>query len=158
MQTSIWKGFSFGLTSSIITTLGLIIGLNSTSHSKLVVLGGIIVIAIADSLSDSLAMHISEESESIHTIQQTWSAAFSTFFSKAIFALSFIIPVLMFELNIAIIASIIWGLLVLSLLSFFIAKKEKTNPLNAIFSHLSIAVIVIIVSHYIGILVNLILV
>jgi hypothetical protein len=59
-----WKvGLSFGLTSGIITTLGLMVGLNSSTNSKLVVIGGIMTIAIADSPSDALGIHVSEESE-----------------------------------------------------------------------------------------------
>jgi len=63
-------GFSFGLTSGIITTLGLMVGLNAGTHSKLVVIGGILTIAIADAFSDALAIHISEESENRHTAKQ----------------------------------------------------------------------------------------
>lgn len=62
MKLSLRKGFSFGLTSAAITTLGMIIGLDSAMHSKLVVIGGILSIAVADSFSDALGIHISEES------------------------------------------------------------------------------------------------
>ena len=48
MKTSTIKGVSFGLTSGIITTLGMMVGLNFSTGSKLVVLGGILTIAIAD--------------------------------------------------------------------------------------------------------------
>jgi len=61
MKNSIKKGLGFGLTSGIITTLGLMIGLYFSTKSMLAVIGGIIIIAVADSLSDSLGMHISEE-------------------------------------------------------------------------------------------------
>ncbi len=50
MKAQIRKGFGFGLTSGIITTLGLIVGLHSSTHSKLAVIGGVIIIAIADAL------------------------------------------------------------------------------------------------------------
>jgi len=52
MKRSFRIGFSFGLTSGIITTLGLMVGLYSSTNSQLVVIGGILTIAIADSLSD----------------------------------------------------------------------------------------------------------
>ena len=52
IKKSLKIGLSFGLTSGVITTLGLLVGLNSSTHSKMVVLGGILVIAIADALSD----------------------------------------------------------------------------------------------------------
>ena len=39
-----WKtGLSFGLTSGVITTLGLMVGLHAGTHSRAVVLGGMYV-------------------------------------------------------------------------------------------------------------------
>lgn len=67
MKISIRKGLGFSLTSGIITTLGLIIGLNAGTGSKIVIIGGILTIAIADALSDSLGVHMSEESGSKRT-------------------------------------------------------------------------------------------
>lgn len=151
MRISIRKGLGFGLTSGIITTLGLIVGLNSGTHSKLVILGSILIIAIADASSDALGMHISEESGSKKTTRkQVWESTASTFLFKFIFALSFIIPILIFELQTAIIISIVWGLLLLALFSFYIAKQKNMNPLKSIFEHLIIAVIVIIITHLLG--------
>jgi cytochrome c biogenesis protein CcdA len=82
-------GLSFGLTSAIITTLGLMIGLISGTESKIVVIGGILTIAIADAFSDALGIHLSEESESKHTRKEIWEATLATFFFKAMFGLSF---------------------------------------------------------------------
>jgi VIT1/CCC1 family predicted Fe2+/Mn2+ transporter len=154
MNHSVKTGFSFGLTSGIITTLGLIVGLHSGTHSQLVVLGGILFIAIADAFSDSLGIHISEESESKHTGKEIWQSTASTFLSKFVFALTFIVPVLMFELSTAIIISIVWGLFVLSIFSFKIAKQERKKPWKVIVEHLIIAIIVIILTHYIGDLIS----
>jgi len=149
MKKSIRTGFSFGLTSGIITTLGLMIGLNSATNSKLVVIGGIITIAIADSLSDSLGIHISEESQGTKT-KQVWESTIATFLSKLIFALTFIIPVLLLTLTTAIIISIIWGLLLISILSFYIAEKRNVSPWKIVAEHVLIAVVVIIATHYVG--------
>lgn len=150
MKTSIKKGFGFGLTSGIITTLGLIVGLNSSTHSKIIVIGGIILIAIADALSDSLGMHISEEAENTHTKKEIWQATITTFLSKFIFALTFIIPVLLFQLSTAIIISIIWGLSLISIFSYYIARKENIKPYKAILEHLVITIIVVTITSYIG--------
>ncbi len=149
MKKSFRIGLSFGLTSGIITTLGLIVGLNSSTHSKLVILGGILIIAIADALSDALGIHVSEESEN-KSQKNVWQSTFSTFLSKFVFALTFIIPILLFELLTAIIVSIVWGLFLLSILSFYIAKKRKVKPWKVIIEHLVIAVIVIIATHLVG--------
>ena len=151
MNHSIKVGFSFGLTSGIITTLGLMVGLHSGTHSKIVVLGGILTIAIADSLSDAMGIHVSEESENRHTAREVWESTIATFSSKFVFALSFIIPVLLFsDLSTAIIVSIIWGFSILSILSYSMAIKQKTKPWRPVVEHLIIATLVIVLTHYAG--------
>jgi len=155
MKTSIRKGLGFGLTSGIITTLGLIVGLNSGTHSKTIILGGILVIAVADAFSDALGIHISEESgrKTIKT-KEIWESTISTFIFKLVFALSFIIPILFFQLKTAVIISIIWGLFLLAIFSFYIAKQKNLNPTKAIAEHLIIAILVIIITNFIGSFVN----
>ena len=150
MKHSLKIGFSFGLTSAIITTLGLIVGLHSGTHSKTVILGGILTIAIADAFSDALGIHVSEESEIKHTKKEIWLSTFSTFFAKLFFALTFVIPILAFELSTAIVASVIWGLFMLSILSLTISKEKKENPWESIAEHLIIALVVIIITHFVG--------
>ena len=81
MKISIRKGVGFGLTSGIITTLGLIVGLNAGTHSKIVVIAGILTIAIADAFSDSMGIHISEESgHKNKSSKEIWESTISTFF------------------------------------------------------------------------------
>jgi VIT1/CCC1 family predicted Fe2+/Mn2+ transporter len=150
MKHSLKVGFSFGLTSGIITTLGLMVGLNSGTHSRLAVIGGILTIAIADAFSDALGIHISEESENKHTAKEIWQSTLATFFSKFFFALTFLIPVLLFSLTTAVIVSIVWGLLALSTLSYRMAKAQKARPSGVIGEHVGIAVVVIIATHLIG--------
>jgi VIT1/CCC1 family predicted Fe2+/Mn2+ transporter len=159
IKESIRKGFGFGLTSGIITTLGLIIGLAAGTHSRLAVLGGILTIAFADGLSDALGIHISEESSqkgksNKKNKKEIWESTFSTLFSKIIFALTFLIPVLLFELNAALIISVIWGFSLIIFFSCYIAKREKTKPFSVIAEHLIIAIIVIVLSKIIGNLIS----
>lgn len=150
MRHPIRTGISFGLTSGIITTLGLIVGLHSGTHSKIVVIGGILIIAIADAFSDAFGIHISEESENIHTAKEIWESTIYTFLSKFIFTLIFVVPLLLFELSIAIIISVILGLLILSIFNFIIAREQKRRPWKVIAEHLIIALVVIIITHYVG--------
>lgn len=150
MKHSLKTGFSFGLTSGVITTLGLMVGLHSGTGSKFVVIGGILTIAIADAFSDALGIHISEEGENKHTTKEIWESTIATFLSKFVFALTFVVPVLLFQLSTAIIVSVIWGLLLLGIFSFQIAKEQKIKPWKVIIEHLVIALIVIIITHYLG--------
>lgn len=150
MKLSIRKGFSFGLTSGIITTLGLIVGLHSSTHSAIVVIGGIFVIAIADALSDALGIHISEESENKHKEKEIWESTIATFLSKFIFALTFIVPVFLLPLSTAIVVSVAWGMLLIAVFSYYMARQQNVKPYKAVLEHLIIAITVVVVTHYVG--------
>ena len=151
MKISIRKGFGFGLTSGIITTLGLIMGLYSATAEKNIVLGGILIIALADALSDALGVHVSEESESKNTTKQIWESTLATFISKLVVALTFIIPVLLFDLTTAVWLSVCWGLSLIVFFSYFISRKQgPKSSAYVIFEHLIIAVFVLIATYYIG--------
>jgi len=150
MKHSLKTGFSFGLTSGIITTLGIIVGLHSGTHSRLVIIGGILTIAIADAFSDALGIHISEESENKHTTIEIWESTLSTFVAKFLFAMTFVIPILFLSLTTAIIVSVVWGLSLLGIFSFYIAKEQKVKPWKVIMEHLFIALAVVGITHYVG--------
>ncbi|MBS3164701.1 hypothetical protein J4439_04690 [Candidatus Woesearchaeota archaeon] len=148
MRHSIEVGLSFGLTSAVITTLGLMVGLSGTSPR--LVLGGILLIAIADSASDALGIHISEESENRHSAREIWESTAATFFAKFLVALTFVVPVLFLELAIAVRVNIAWGLLLLTAVSYYLARREGQHPGGVIAEHLVIAVLVVIVSRTLG--------
>lgn len=155
MKNSAMKGVSFGLTSGIITTLGMMIGLYAGTKSRLVVVGGILSIAVADSFSDALGIHIAEESEKKNTEKEIWASTLATFISKLVFASLFIIPVILLKLSTAIIVSIVAGLLLLAGLSYIIAREKEENPFFVIIEHLLIAVVVIVITYYVGVGVSL---
>jgi len=143
-------GLFFGATSGVITTLGLITGLNAGTHSMTAVIGGIFVIAVADSMSDALGIHLAEESDPNATTHHIWSATISTFVNKFIFAISFAVPLLLLPLDQAVIASLLWGMLVIIVLSYFLARAQKASPVLIVAEHLGIAILVVVLSHLIG--------
>lgn len=109
MKTA-WKtGISFGLTSGVITTLGLMVGLHSGTHSRAIVIGGILTIAIADAMSDALGIHVSEESKNSGPTRLIWEATLATFAAKFLVSLTFVVPVIFGPLEHAIVMSIVWG-------------------------------------------------
>jgi len=150
MKHSIKIGLSFGLTSGIITTLGLMVGLHSSTHSKMVVIGGVLTIAIADALSDALGIHLSEESENVHSEREIWESTVVTFLSKFVFSAMFVIPVLIFELTTAVGVSVVIGLCLLGIFSYSMAKSQHVKPHIAVLEHISIAISVVILTHYVG--------
>ena len=144
-------GLFFGATSGVITTIGLIVGLNSGTQSITAVLGGIMVIAVADAMSDALGIHLAEEANPDTDHMHVWAATIVTFLTKFIFSISFAIPLLLLPLVTAVIASVVWGLLVIVVLSFFLARSQGESPVSIIAEHVGIAVLVLVLSHYIGV-------
>lgn len=130
--------------------MGLMVGLHSGTKSRLVVIGGILIIAIADAFSDALGIHISEESEAKHSEKEIWESTIFTFLTKFVFALTFVIPVLLFELSTAIIVSVVYGLTLLAVFSYYMAKNQGIKPWRAVIEHLVIASLVVLITHYIG--------
>ena len=149
-QKAVEKGLGFGVTSGVMTTLGMIVGLDSATHSFGAIVGGIIAIAIADAFSDALGIHISEETQKMIEERNIWIATMATFFSKFVFALIFVIPFLIFDLANAVYASITWGLFILIVYNYRLAKRKNKNPYKVISEHVLIAIVVIIITHYVG--------
>ena len=144
-------GLFFGATSGVITTIGLIVGLNSGTRSVIAVLGGIMVIAVADAMSDALGIHLAEESDPDTDHGHVWAATIMTFLTKFVFSISFAIPLLLLPLGPAVAASVAWRLLVITVLSYFLARSQNERPLFIIGEHLGIAILVVVFSHYIGV-------
>jgi VIT1/CCC1 family predicted Fe2+/Mn2+ transporter len=149
MNISVRKGFSFGLTTAIITTLALIVGLNASTASVAVMISGILIIAIADALSDSLGMHISEEA-SEKSEKEVRESTLSTFFAKFLVGATFVVPIVLLPLQTAVVVSIAWGLLLITVLSFFIARRDRKNPAWTIGEHVGLTLFIIFLTHNIG--------
>lgn len=150
MKESLKTGFTFGLISGVITTLGLMVGLHSGTHSRLAVMGGVLTIAIADAFSDALGVHVSEEYRNKSSAREIWEATLATLASKAVFALTFLVPVLLLDLPTAIIVAIVWGLSLICILSYAIARAVGEKPVKVVMEHLTITVAVIVMTHYLG--------
>jgi len=150
MKHALQKGVGFGLTSGVITTLGLMIGLYAGTNSLYVIIGGIISIAIADACSDSLGIHISEEIDNRKTQKEVWVATLATFVTKFVFALTFLIPLFLLPLMYAVIVDIVWGLLLLSSFSYYIARERHVSAWPIIIEHLFIMLTVIAITHVVG--------
>ncbi len=141
--------YSFGATSAIITCLAFIIGLSKSSHPQMGIIASLLVIAIADNISDSLGIHIYQESD-LKKTNIIRTSTFYNFFTRFFVILIFILFIVLFPLNYAIIFSIIWGIALLAMMSYYISKEQKINPYKAIFEHVTIAVVVILFSNFVS--------
>jgi VIT1/CCC1 family predicted Fe2+/Mn2+ transporter len=141
--------FSIGATAAITTSMGLIAGLTQGDGAKTSIITGLLIIAIADNISDSLGIHIYKESEGASR-RDIKSFTYGNFIVRLILAFTFVLIVLSLPSYIALVVSSIWGLVLLTILSYLIAKNKKTSPVLEIVWHLIIALIVIAGSKLLG--------
>jgi len=155
MHHAIKKGLSFGLSSAIITVMGIIVGTHSATDLKHAIIAAIIIVASADSLSDLFGVHFSEKAAKDTTNSEAWLSAFVTFLTKLIFGLTFLIPIFAFvNLHTAIIADLIYGMSVLAIYVYFVAKSRNEGIVFTIIGQVILALVVIAISHSVGLWVD----
>jgi len=142
--------WTFGISSAVLTTLGMIVGLNSATSSRLAVLAGIAAVAIADSLSDSLGMYSQKKAERGTSSKTAFNYAWGCFLGKFIFTFSFMIPFLLLPIEPAILISVIWGLMLISFVNAQIAFIQEENITWGVTKSIIITLIVVLLSYLAG--------
>lgn len=145
--------FSLGGTAAIITSMGLIAGLNYGEHAKVSVIGGLLIIAIADNISDSFGIHVYKESETSDQ-KEIFSTTIGNFLVRLFLSLSFVLLVILLPTNLVFYIATFWGLLLLTILSYYISEFKKASRLREILIHLAVAIIVVVASKYIGLIIS----
>jgi hypothetical protein len=98
---------SFGAVSAIVTSIGLIIGFGAAGISKPTIIAGLLIVGLADNLTDSLSIHIYQESENLEE-RAAFKATLGTFLIRLVISLSFVMLVLAFSSVNSILASSVW--------------------------------------------------
>ena len=57
---------------------------------------------------------------------------------------------MLLQLSTAIVVCIVWGLTLIAIFSYYMAKQQNIKPFGVISEHLIIAIIVIVITHYVG--------
>ena len=140
------RAFTFGGTSAIVTSMGL--GLESATAPTATILSGLLIIAVADNVSDSLSIHM-YQAERLDT-RGALRTTLANFVRRLLVAVSFVIMVMMRPVRYAGIVAVGWGFLLLAGLSYILARKRGVSALGEIGKHIAIAVTVIIASRLIG--------
>ena len=140
------KYYSFGATSAVITGLAVIVGLSRTANPVIGITTALVVIAIADNISDSFGIHVHQESqkESVKEVRKTTLTNFAT---RVAVVSVFILLVILLPMKAAVPLSIFFGMAVISTISYFIAKEQKAKPYRVVSQHLLITVLVIVGSY-----------
>ena len=141
--------FSFGATSSTVTSLGIIFGLLTSGNPQASVIGSLLVIAVADNIADSLGIHIYRESTRTQK-ENTRMFTISNFLTRFGITLTFVVLFAFLPIDYAAVACTIIGMGILVFLSYLIGVQTKTSTLREILIHIGIAIPVIIISHFLG--------
>ena len=124
------RRFSFGGTSAIVTSMGVIIGLGAASAELATVVSGLLIVAFADNLSDSLSIHMYQEAEKLEG-RTAFRATLTNFVTRILVALG-------------------WGCALLASISCMLARARSVGVAPEVVKHLGMAVLVIGASRVIG--------
>jgi hypothetical protein len=136
---------SFGAASAIVTSMGMIIGFGAASISKPTIIAGLLIVGLADNVTDSLSIHIYQESERLEQ-KAAFRATIGNFATRLIISLSFLVLVFAFSGANMLLACLGWGVLLLATLTWFVAKNRNANVLTEVVKHLAVAATVIAAS------------
>ena len=147
------RWISFGSPSAIVTSMALIVGLAAATASKATVLASLLIIGIADNLSDSLSVHIYQESERMAR-RQAFRTTVANYAARLAITGSFLLIVLVLPTTAAIYVCVVWGFLLLSMLSYLLAKARNLGTFSEILKHTGVAVVVILLSNGIDLMIH----
>lgn len=143
------RSVSFGSPAAIVTSMGLIIGLNAATAPKAAVIGSLMIIGIADNLTDSLSVHIYQEAEKL-AHRRAFATTVANYIARLVVTFSFVLLVLLSPGPVAIFSGILWGFFLLSGLTYLLAKARGVSPLAEIYKHAGVAFVVICISKALG--------
>lgn len=143
------RKISYGGTAAIVTSMALISGLGAANATKPVIVSALLIAAIADNLTDALSIHVYQESEQLDQ-KDALTGTITNFLTRLLLGISFVLLVGLFPLSYATKAAITWGILLLAILTYFVARERKVKPPREVLIHLAVACVVITVSIMIG--------
>ena len=143
------RHYSYGSTAATVTSVGLIVGFDAASVSRAAIVSGLLIIALADNISDSLSIHVYQESENLET-RTAFRTTVANFAARLLVASSFIAIVMLVPMSLVPAASAIWAALLLGALSHVIARIRHVSSLSEMFKHVVVALAVVAVSRILG--------
>jgi hypothetical protein len=96
---------SFGGTAGIVTSMALIAGLDAAKTGRASMVSALLIAAVADNLTDSLSVHMYQESERLEQ-KEAFIGTLSNFVTRLLLCLSFVLIVVLLPEHI----TAIWGL------------------------------------------------
>ncbi|MGE5090184.1 MAG: hypothetical protein ACM3QY_13735 [Candidatus Levyibacteriota bacterium] len=140
---------SFGGTAAIVTSMGLILGLDAANTSRQTIVGALLIVALADNLSDSLSVHAYQEAEGLERREAFLSTA-ANFVTRLLVASTFVAMVVALPHEWLPVAACAWGFALLALLTHRLARARDAPVAKEVAKHVVVAALVLAVSRWVG--------
>jgi VIT1/CCC1 family predicted Fe2+/Mn2+ transporter len=140
---------SYGGTAAVVTSTALISGLSAAQATKPVIVSALLIAALADNLTDALSIHIFQESERLDE-KDAFSGTITNFVTRLLLCMSFVLLVGIFPFAHVARVAIFWGVLLLGILTYLVARERKVPPMPEVLKHTLVAAVVIAVSMVLG--------
>jgi hypothetical protein len=140
---------SFGGAAAIVTSMALIAGLNAAGVGRASVISALLIAAVADNLTDSLSVHMYQESERLEQ-KKAFIGTMTNFGTRLVICLSFVLIVAVFPVPGAVLWGLVWGMSLLAILSYILARHRGVSGLSEVGKHLGVAFTIILVSKIVG--------
>jgi VIT1/CCC1 family predicted Fe2+/Mn2+ transporter len=140
---------SFGGTAGIVTSMALIAGLDAAKAGRASTISALLIAAVADNLTDSLSVHVYQESERLEQ-KEAFIGTLSNFVTRLLLCLSFVLIVVLLPEHMAAIWGLVWGTSLLVTLTCMLARYRGVSAMSEVGKHLAVALAIILVSQRIG--------
>ena len=140
---------SYGGTAAVVTSTALINGLTAAGATKSIIVSALLIAALADNLTDSLSIHIFQESEQLEQ-KDAFTGTVTNFVTRLSLCVSFAFLILLFPPAYAANVAILWGMALLVTLTYLVARERKLKVLPEVLKHLIVASAVVTTSMLIG--------
>jgi len=140
---------SFGGTSAVVTSIGLTVGFATATANRAALVGSLLIVGIADNITDSLSVHVYQESEGLEPGQAIRSTA-SNFATRLVVTATFVAIAAFVPRPLVALSAMAWGAVLLAALTRSLARERDVPTRRELVRHLGVAAIVIVVSRVIG--------
>ena len=140
---------SFGGTAAIVTSMGLILGLDAAEGSRQAIVGALLIVALADNLSDSLSVHAYQEAEGLER-REAFFSTLANFVTRLLVVSSFVAMVVALPHEWLPVTAGAWGFVLLALLTHRLARARDAPVAKEIGKHLVVAALVVAISRWVG--------
>lgn len=140
---------SFGATAAIVTSMALIAGLEAANTGRAGLVSALLIAAVADNLTDSLSVHMYQESERFEQ-KDAFIGTLTNFGTRFLVCLSFVLIVVMLPKHLAAVWGMVWGMSLLAILTCILARHRRVSAISEMVKHLGVAAMIIMVSRGVG--------